>query len=125
MENLSGLDSREMSEIKEILEDPEIEKVGHDLKRTALLLARAGVKLRGFSFDVMIASYLFDPGSRDHGVASLALKELSRTICDRKDLVGSGSSQRPFSDIPIEQAGHYLCEVADVLLGLAMHSNSA
>ena len=121
VENLSGLDSREMSEIKEILEDPEIEKVGHDLKRTALLLARAGVKLRGFSFDVMIASYLFDPGSRDHGVASLALKELSRTICDRKDLVGSGSSQRPFSDVPVEQAGHYLCEVADVLLGLAMH----
>ena len=110
-----------MAAIKEILEDPEIEKVGHDLKRTALSLARAGVRLRGFFFDVMIASYLYDPGSRDHGVASLALKELSRTICDRKDLVGSGSSERSFSDVPIEQAGNYLCEVVDVLLGLAMY----
>ena len=121
VENLPGLKSRELAAIKEILEDPEIEKVGHDLKRTALSLARAGVRLRGFFFDVMIASYLYDPGSRDHGVASLALKELSRTICDRKDLVGSGSSERSFSDVPIEQAGNYLCEVVDVLLGLAMY----
>jgi len=121
VENLPGLKSRELAAIKEILEDPEIEKVGHDLKRTALSLARAGVRLRGFFFDVMIASYLYDPGSRDHGVASLALKELSRTIYDHKDLVGSGSSERSFSDVPIEQAGNYLCEVVDVLLGLAMY----
>ena len=121
VENLPGLKSRELAAIKEILEDPEIEKVGHDLKRTALSLARAGVRFRGFFFDLMIASYLYDPGSRDHGVASLALKELSRTICDRKDLVGSGSSERSFSDVPIEQAGNYLCEVVDVLLGLAMY----
>ena len=121
VENLPGLKSRELAAIKEILEDPEIEKVGHDLKRTALSLARAGVRLGGLFFDVMIASYLYDPGSRDHGVASLAFKELSRTICDRKDLVGSGSSERSFSDVPIEQAGNYLCEVVDVLLGLAMY----
>ena len=121
VENLPGLKSRELAAIKEILEDPEIEKVGHDLKRTALSLARAGVRLRGFFFDVMIASYLYDPGRRDHGVASLALKELSRTIGDRKDLVGSGSSERSFSDVPIEQAGNYLCEVVDVLLGSAMY----
>ena len=121
VKNLSGLDSRQMAGIKRVLEDPEIEKFGYDLKRTALSLARAGVTLRGISFDVMIASYLCDPGSRDRGVTSLALKELSRTASDRKDLVGSGSTAKPFSDVSIDQAGHYLCEATDILIELVIH----
>ena len=118
--NLSSLASAETAALKEMLEDPEIEKVGHNLKRTALSLAGAGVTLRGISFDVMIASYLFDPGRKDHGLTALALEELSHTILDRKDLVRSGSSQTSFSDVPIEQARDYLCEIADVLLRLTV-----
>ena len=121
VKNLSGLNTRQMAEIKAILEDPGIEKCGYDLKQTALSLARMGVILRGISFDVMIASYLCDPGSRDRGVASLALKELSRTVSDRKDLVGTGSTAKPFSDVSIDQAGDYLCEITDVLVELVAH----
>ena len=121
VKNLSGLNTRQMAEIKAILEDPGIEKCGYDLKQTALSLARMGVILRVISFDVMIASYLCDPGSRDRGVASLALKELSRTVSDRKDLVGTGSTAKPFSDVSIDQAGDYLCEITDVLVELVAH----
>ncbi|MFA6385066.1 MAG: 5'-3' exonuclease H3TH domain-containing protein, partial [Candidatus Omnitrophota bacterium] len=46
---------------KQILEDPAIRKVGHDLKKIKVALAAEGIVLRGLYFDTMIAAYLLNP----------------------------------------------------------------
>ena len=46
--NLPPASHSSMSGLTRLLEDPAIEKVGHDLKRSALALSRAGVRLAGF-----------------------------------------------------------------------------
>src|SRR5690606_41143302 len=58
--NLPPLDSAPMRQLVEMLEDPEIAKIGQNLKYDLLVLRRAGVELRGIAFDTMIASYVID-----------------------------------------------------------------
>lgn len=63
--------------LKALLDNPEIEKVGHDLKELILLLGKEGVGLRGPLFDVMVASYLINP-ARGHDLETIALEHLNR-----------------------------------------------
>lgn len=58
------------------IENPDIKKYSHDIKRQIILLKRSGMKPQGFTFDTMIASYLLNPGRTDHGMESIALEYL-------------------------------------------------
>jgi len=64
---LAGL----LAPLKPILESADVPKVGHDLKRSALLLHEWGIALRGLSFDTMIAAYLVNPARRVEELASV------------------------------------------------------
>ena len=64
------------SDLKEIFEDEKIKKIAHDLKTEYLLLKTLGIKLSGLYFDIMLASYLLNPNTRNHELGSLAFKEL-------------------------------------------------
>ncbi|MFZ2193863.1 MAG: DNA polymerase I [Candidatus Moraniibacteriota bacterium] len=52
------------SKIKTIIENPEIEKIGYDLKNDFKVLYKAGVSLAGEYFDILISSYLLNPGRK-------------------------------------------------------------
>ena len=119
--NLPALDSSAMRPVREMLEAESVEKVGHDLKLTALALSRGGVELRGYRFDSMIASYLVDPGRRGHGLDVLAPDILSRKAMGYGDVVGTGRSKVPFAEVPVEQVRDYLCEVVEMALLLETH----
>lgn len=57
--------------LRELLEDPQVAKVGHDLKRSAQLLGARGVRLAPLDFDGMIASYLSNPLRRAYELEPL------------------------------------------------------
>ncbi len=57
--------------LKSVFESPDIPKVGHDLKRSALLLHCRGLALRGLSFDTMLAAYLVNPARRVEDLSSV------------------------------------------------------
>lgn len=116
--NLPPLASSAMRRLVALLEDPEIEKVGQDLKHDLLLLRRAGVQLRGIAFDTMIASYLLDPGRREHGLDSLALQHLDYRTTSYEELCGKGAKQVPLAECPLEAVTRYACEDADIALRL-------
>ncbi|MBI3768593.1 MAG: DNA polymerase I [Deltaproteobacteria bacterium] len=59
-------------EVVRVLAAPACEKVGVDVKRTAIVLARHGLPLAGALFDVGIASYVLDPSRPSHEVDELA-----------------------------------------------------
>ena len=119
--NLPGLATAEMSGLKALLEDVTVAKVGHDLKRTALTLSREGVELGGVTCDVMVASYVLDPGRRSHALTTLVLEAFSYKAIAYSDVVGSARKKAPFSDAPIECARDFVCEGADLALQLAEH----
>src|SRR5690606_3115467 len=72
--NLPPFSDPALKPLVELLEDPAILKIGQDLKFDLLMLRRAGVSLRGIDYDVTIASYVIDPGRRDHSVSGLAIE---------------------------------------------------
>jgi len=62
--------------LADLLERDDLPKLSEDVKRDRLLLAGAGLRPRGFTFDVSLASYLLEPGKRTHTVESAAWQYL-------------------------------------------------
>lgn len=65
-----------LAPLKPALESPRLSKVGHDLKRAALVLSRRGIALRGLAFDTMIAAYLVNPTRPSEALSSVAYEYL-------------------------------------------------
>lgn len=116
--NLPPLDSGEMEPLRNLLEDPSVQKTAQNAKYDKLALRRAGVNLAGLEFDTMLASYVLDPGRRSHGLDVLALEFLDHTMTSYADLCGKGRSAVPFDECPVEAARDYSCEDADMTLRL-------
>jgi DNA polymerase-1 len=117
--NLPDLLSPALEPLVEMLEDPEVEKIGQNLKYDLLVFRRAGITLRGVAFDTMIASYLIDPGRREHGLDSLALQYLDHRTITYDEVAGKGKNQIPFAQVPLDKSRDYACEDADVAWQLA------
>ncbi len=114
--DLPPLDGPELRAVRAVLEDGSVAKVGQDLKRTALALSRAGVRLAGLAFDTMVASYLLDPGRRGHGLDVLAVELLAQKPLTRADVTGSGQRRVPLSEVPVDRVRDFVCEQADLAL---------
>ncbi|MBW3552372.1 MAG: DNA polymerase I [Gemmatimonadetes bacterium] len=112
--NLPALSSPDMKALRDVLEDPAVEKTGHDLKYAVVVLRRAGIELRGVAFDTMLASYLIEPGRRDHELGSLALQHLGHSAMAYEDLCGKGRDVTPVAECEIERVREYACEKADI-----------
>ncbi|MBX6362481.1 MAG: DNA polymerase I [Gemmatimonadetes bacterium] len=116
--NLPPLDSLEMFPLVQMLEDDAVEKIGQNLKYDLLVLRRAGVELRGIAFDTMVASYVIEPGRREHNLDALALQYLDHRTTTYEELCGKGKDEIPFAEVPLERARDYCCEDSDVALRL-------
>jgi len=100
--------------LKPILEDPEIKKVGQNIKYDFIVLKNEGVQLQGIAFDTMLASYLLNPSSRAHNMDALALEYLGHTTIKYKDVVGTASKEIGFDQVQIDRATEYAAEDADI-----------
>jgi DNA polymerase I len=116
--NLPSLKSPEMRPLVEILEEEKVRKVGHNLKADLITLKRAGVELRGAWFDTMVASYVLDPGRREHTTQALAVDLLAYKTRAYDEVVGKGKAQISFAEVTPESARDYACEDADCSLRL-------
>ncbi|MXX57220.1 MAG: DNA polymerase I [Gemmatimonadetes bacterium] len=120
-DNLPALNSAAFEPIRTILADPAVPKVGHDLKRSLIACRRAGLQLAGPLHDVMVASYVLDPGRRRQDPAALASDFLGRELTSPATLLGTGRKRRNFGDIDASEALHFACEQVEVSLRLWHH----
>ncbi|MBC8199112.1 MAG: DNA polymerase I [Desulfobacteraceae bacterium] len=103
--------------LKPVLENPDIKKIGQNIKYDWIVLARHGINLSGIVFDTMLASYLLNPSKRAHNLDQIALDFLDhRTITYSEVTGGKGKKGLCFSHVLIEKAGPYACEDADITL---------
>ncbi|MFC3942513.1 DNA polymerase I [Pseudomonas gingeri NCPPB 3146 = LMG 5327] len=121
--------------LKPLLEDPDKLKVGQHAKFDMNILANCaiggdpsqGITVRGIAFDTMLESYVLNSTATRHDMDSLAKKYLDHDTVSFQDIAGKGAKQLTFDQIPLEQAGHYAAEDADVTLRLhqALHEQLA
>jgi len=104
--------------LKPIMGNPAIRKIGQNIKYDLLVLGHYGLKVKGISFDTMIASYLLNPGKPSHGMDALALEYLSYKTITYAEVTGSGKKQIGFADVDVQTATRYSGEDADITLRL-------
>ncbi|MEM7251924.1 MAG: DNA polymerase I [Pseudomonadota bacterium] len=110
-----------LEHLRPLLEDAERPKIGQNLKYDMSVLANHGINLAGVHHDTMLESYVLDSTATRHDMDSLALKYLKRKTIHFEDIAGKGAKQLTFNQIPLEEAGPYAAEDADVTMQLHAH----
>ncbi|RJR29061.1 MAG: DNA polymerase I, partial [Desulfobacteraceae bacterium] len=109
---------RALELLKPVLEDKAVAKVGQNLKFQSIVFNNRGIELAGLRFDTMIASYVINPGLKQHDLNFLAQHYLNLRKTTFEEVAGKGKGRKCFSDVDLEQASKYSCEDADVALRL-------
>ncbi|HEU4927811.1 MAG TPA: DNA polymerase I [Vicinamibacterales bacterium] len=107
-----------LASLAPLLEDPSLQKIGHDLKFDAIVLARHGISLQGLATDAMLASYLLDATRSSHPLEELALEHAGYKALREEDVCGRGAKAVSFRAIGIDKALDYAGERADLALQL-------
>jgi len=103
-----------LQELKPLLEDERIKKIGQNLKYEFIIFKRHGITLRGIYCDTMIASYLLNPSKHNHNLDDIAMDYLDYRTTSFKEVTGSGKTAVPFDQVAIETAKNYACEDSDI-----------
>jgi DNA polymerase I len=108
-----------LAALKALLEDPSVEKVGHDLKTDAIVLTRYGIALAGLAFDTMLASYLLDATRSSHPIEDGALEHLGYKALTEESVCGRGAKALGLADLPPSVLLDYAGERVDLALQLS------
>ncbi|MBR4047141.1 MAG: DNA polymerase I [Bacteroides sp.] len=107
-----------VNELRPILENEEIEKIGQNIKYDMIVLKNYGVEVKGRLFDTMLAHYVLQPELR-HNLDYLAEIYLNYQTIHIDELIGNrGKDQKNMRDLLPQQIYEYACEDADVALKL-------
>lgn len=102
-----------------LLADPDVAKLGHDLKFTQVLLAQHGMPVRGAAMDSMLASYLLDPETT-HKLSIIAEKDANMRWTDFEKLFPkTRGAKLTLEEIEVELATPYGCAHAEAASRLA------
>lgn len=110
-----------LAALKPVLANVAIAKVGQNLKYDMSVLARYGVVINGPLHDTMLQSYVLNSVATRHNMDALAGFYLDRKTIHFEDVAGKGAKQLTFNEVPLETAGDYAAEDADVTLALHHH----
>ena len=102
-----------LEKLKPIFKDEKIKKYGHNIKYDIEVMASLGINVKGVAADSMVASYLLNPGSRQHNLDAVTFNEFNHQKITKEDLLGKGKDKIAFSEVPIEKLYNYSCEDAD------------
>ncbi|MEO8270780.1 MAG: 5'-3' exonuclease H3TH domain-containing protein, partial [Aureliella sp.] len=103
-----------LDEFRPIFENPQIAKLGHNLKYDLSLLKWHGIEVRGTLFDTMLAHSMKEPEMR-HGLDYLSKLYLNYSPISITELIGEpGPNQKNMRDVPVETVAEYAGEDADV-----------
>ncbi len=79
-------DENFISNLKPIIENPKINKIGYDTKSDIHLLLENGIHMKGLEYDVLLASYVKDP-NRKHTIDAQGLDFLNHILTNTSDEV--------------------------------------
>ncbi len=103
--------------LKPFFEEPGILKIAHNAKYDLTVLDRYGLTCQSLD-DTMVMSYVLDNTKNGHGLDELAKIHLGQTLISFEEVAGKGKEQVTFDFVPLEKAGPYAAEDADIALRL-------
>ncbi len=107
-----------LEQMQPVLENESLPKYMHNAKYDMLVLARAGIAVRGLAFDTMLGAYLTDPGKRGLGLKDQVFQRLGIVMTPITELIGSGSKMISMAQVPVRLAADYAGADADMTLRL-------
>lgn len=118
-ENLPQLDrDLVLAKLKPLLENPNIKKVGQNLKYDYQVFKNYGLSMQGIAADTMLESYLLNSTSQRHDLDTMALKYLHHTTIKYSEVTNIDGKSVDFADVPIDKAAKYAAEDAEITLKL-------
>ena len=112
---------RVIERLRPAMTDPNIPKIGHNIKYDAIMLKRYGLEVYPLSTDTMVGEWLLHPGSSQGklGLKNLAFFRLGVEMTPISSLIGSGRKQLTMDLVSVEEAAPYAAADADMTLRLA------
>lgn len=106
-----------LAQLKPILEDEQIKKIGQNIKYDLTVFANHGIEVQGVAFDTMLESYTQNSTGR-HNMDDLAERYLGHKTIAFEEVAGKGKNQLTFDKIALDVASEYAAEDADVTMKL-------
>lgn len=103
-----------LNELKPILENPAIGKIGQHIKYDSHIFKKYGIKLNNWYMDTMLASYVINGVATRHNMDDLARHYLNVKTTTFEDVAGKGAKQLTFDKVDMDKASDYACEDADI-----------
>ncbi len=107
-----------LEQLGPILADESVQLIGHDLKRALISFAHQGLPMPQPATDTMLASYVLHPTRTSHSLEGLALDLLRIQATKLADILPE--KKATFDMVPVEEAGQFAAERADITLQLAL-----
>ena len=108
-----------LAALKEVLENPSLAKIGHDLKFDLMMLSHEGIALDGLEFDTMLASYVLDATRSSHTIEEIALEHVGYKALTQEDICGTGQKAMALPHLPAAALLNFAGERADLAWQLA------
>ena len=107
-----------VAELKIVFANKTQDKVAHNWKYDGQILANINLPIAGRVFDTMLESYVDNSAANRHDLDTLSLKWLSHQNITFEEVAGKGAKQVTFNQVPLDIAGPYAAEDADMCLQL-------
>ena len=105
-----------LNKFKSFLENPNISKIGQNIKYDMTMMKWYGIEMQGFLYDTMITHYLCEPDLR-HKLDYLTESYLDYKMVPIEDLIGKGGkNQLSMRQVSVEKVKEYAGEDADLTL---------
>lgn len=115
LESASTLDRRDsLAQLQPLLEDPLVRKSGHDIKLLSHIFQNYGIEVRGWNFDVHLASYVLNSVAIDHSLEKVSDYYLQRRLDKEDVLIGSGRKKLAVSQTDPQAALAFIAPQVDM-----------
>lgn len=109
-----------LSRLKPIFENPEIKKVGFDLKRVKHVLQNYEVKFDPIDSDILLQSYIVNSVATKHHLDEIVHHYLGLDIVDLNEKLGRGKAKLNMSQLPVLDFFKYAAEKVDYIYRLSI-----
>jgi DNA polymerase-1 len=112
-----------LAALKPILENPNIGKIGQNIKYDGHIFIGENIHMKGIAQDTMLQSYVLNSTATRHNMDALAKYYLNHDTIHFEDIAGKGVKQVTFDNIDIVEATKYASEDADITYQLYNYLN--
>jgi len=105
---------------KEILENKDIGKIGHNIKFEINVFNKYCIDLKGIKDDTFIADYLINPNN-SHSLKEMAFYYLEYKMTRIEELIGKGKNALTINYVNVEDVSKYACADSSITLELSFY----